>query len=283
MVLFRDYTGTTLMHRLDPRSKAIYMTAVLVIAILFSDYTYQLAITLSLVVPLLIISKILARPELRNKLFLTGIILTFALLVPANAVFRLPAGDYPELVRQGVDVGLLFWLGPFPVTTYGALLGVNYGIRILNMLLSLLIFTGTSFPRDVGNSLEKWGIPTYLSYMFAMTIRYIPTVEDNVFSVMNAQKVKGFKGYERGSFAEKLKAYVGMFVPVLLLSIDMINKMSIVMESRCFGAAPKRTIFREYRFKLRDFLFLAYVLSVTGAFVALWILGYGHAYTFFWS
>ncbi len=283
MVLFRDYTGSTFLHKLDPRSKFIYMVAVLVIVMLFSDYKFQLAIFLVLVVPPLLISKILARPELRNKLFLTGIILTFALLIPANAVFRIQGYNLDQLNAWGVDPGLLFWLGPYPVTIYGGMVGLNFGIRILSMLLSLLVFTGTSFPRDIGNSLEKWKLPTYLSYMFAMTLRYIPTVEDNVGTVMNAQRIRGFKGYDRGSFVQRLKAYVNMFVPILLLSIDMINKMSIVLESRCFGATSRRTIYRTYQFKPRDYVFLGCVLSVFAFFIVLFVLGYGQVYVFFWS
>ena len=142
------------------------------------------------------------------------------------------------------------------------------------------------FCSSLANSLEKWGLPYRLSFILAITFRFIPFLYEEAVRIIQALKSRGYKGFEEGNFFERLKAYTTLFTVLIVNSLSLVKKVGMVLETKCFGVAPKRSSLREYNFTKHDYIviivsiaLLAFYLCLRYVFNLGW-LPYAHGYAF---
>jgi len=275
--MFR-HRGTSLVHRLDPRVKIVWLTSLMVIALLVIDPVYLLP-PLIFTVILLIVSKIYALKEFHSSWIISVLVGSTLLLILFNGLFAAIE------VREGTVLFYINVLGlKYPITVEGFYLGIGAALRLLIIMLSFLVVAFTTYPRDLANSLEKIGLPYKLSFIIALTFRFIPFLEEEARRVVDALKSRGYKGFEEGNFIERLKAYSTLFTVLIVNSLSLVKRVGIVLEAKCFGASPRRSSLREYKLKREDYLiiisstlFLVIYLFLRYYFGLGW-LEYAHGY-----
>ncbi|WP_062107610.1 energy-coupling factor transporter transmembrane component T family protein [Bacillus niameyensis] len=244
MIFGRYIPGDSILHRLDPRSKVLFVFAFIFIIFLANNvYTY--GILLLFVAFIVLLAKINIRflaNGLKPVLFL--VIFTFVLQVFFNK-----AGDvifslgfikiYDEGLRQGIFISLRFFL--------------------LVLVTSLLTLTTTPITLTDGlesilNPLKKLKFPVHeLALMMSISLRFIPTLMDETDKIMKAQMARGVD-FSGGPVKDRVKAIIPLLIPLFVSSFKRAEELAIAMEARGYRGGEGRTKYRVLQWKLADTL-----------------------------
>ncbi len=133
-------------------------------------------------------------------------------------------------------------------------------IRFLAFLTSFNIFFLTTSPDEFGQLLLKLRIPYVYSFTFVAAVRLAPVIADEAQEIIDAQRSRGVE-FEKGNPLKRLRALVGLFVPLLINSLRRAYEMAEALEVKCFGASERRTAYREIRATRRDILAAVMILA----------------------
>jgi energy-coupling factor transporter transmembrane protein EcfT len=244
---------------LHPVTKLLTMLWLTTISTLFTSPIYLFG---SLIIALLFYSLAANATPLRHSLIGRSpyllILVGSAVLILFNAAFA------------SVNVSSRYILFAIPiagqhydVSLDGLYFGLGAGFRYTTMLLALLGFLSSTYPRDFANALEQANCPTTVSNMFALTFRFIPIMRQLVFALWEAQRSRGLVRNRRRKITLK-KVYGTLAKNLLLSTIWTAKRYSIVLEVRGFDSSRRRTHWRKYNFARGDQLLTA-LLIITAA------------------
>lgn len=252
--------GNSLVHRLNAMSKIIWSLFVLVLGLLFNDYRYLLL----LLVSVLFVAALSG--VLRNFLPVCGGLSIFALIL---------------LIIQALfyDQGhVLFYLIPgtsfLPVTDQGLLTGLAMAARMLALVLSFMVFLATTRTQDIILTLvEKFKIPYDYAFTFLTALRFIPTFFGEARQVREAQQARGY-AVEGGNPIKKIMSYAPVGVPLVLLSLNKAENLSMAMETRGYGSG-RRTYLRDPRPGMADYCLTGVMALLLAISIVARVKGYG--------
>ncbi|WP_407375565.1 energy-coupling factor transporter transmembrane component T [Methanobrevibacter sp.] len=110
-------------------------------------------------------------------------------------------------------------------------------------------------------SMEKSNIPKDISIPISVIFRYIPSVIEEIRSITNAMKMRGF-GLTVKSLKNPLKLIEFYMIPILISAVKTADELSAASLTRGLGNPEKRTHLVQVNFTKWDFLFLA--ISIMG-------------------
>lgn len=247
--------GDSWLHRLDPRTKLLAIVWVFV-----ASFTLTRALPLGLLFVFIVAAAISAGLHLRAFRFYIGFMVYLMLLSAVLWTLLSPVGE------PLVD------LGPVVVRGEALNLGLGIGFRIISMMAVPLLLLAVTRQDDVVQGLDKLGLPHKAAFTMGMAFRMLPTIAGVAFTVRDAQRARALE-LDRGNPLTRMRKNVAIIVPLTLLSLDMIERMSLAIESRAMGARAKRTYLRELRFRNADRVVLLVLAGSEAAFVGARILG----------
>ncbi len=235
---FKFYGKKTLVHDLDPRAKAFFITTVFIVSLLFTNL-YVLVGLLLAHVPFLFAAHVLRR-----------------------WVYSIRAG--------GLLAGIIFFANL--LTGSGVLSALALTVRFLVLLTTFSLFFMTTSPDDLGLALDRIGIvrwlsrrwlgfPNALSFTFTTAVRLVPTLAVDAQTVIDAQRSRGLE-LDKGNILRRIRNYVPILIPLLLVAIRRSLELAEALEARGFPGREDRTSLYELRFKLWDYLLALASLSV---------------------
>ena len=257
ITLGQYFPGTTLAHKLDPRTKILLVT--LYIVALFCAkglVTYGiLALCLAVCVR---ISKVKLKALVRGLKPVLFIIIFTGIL---NLFFT--PGDY-----YVVEVGFLH------ISNVGLHNAVFMVLRIMLLIMGTFLMTYTTSPISLTDGLErllgglkKLRVPVHeLAMMMSIALRFIPTLIEETDKIMSAQKARG-GDFESGNLIQKAKALIPILVPLFVSAFRRADELATAMECRCYHGGEGRTKLHVLKYESRD-----YVALVLGALVLALIL-----------
>lgn len=249
----------SMIHDLNPLSKLAWALGVMVLALTFNDVYYLLAL-LSTVVAVALLGKVLKDLASVFK----GLTVFAGILVFLQVLFF-----------QGGEV--LFYLLPgqlLPVTGEALYLGLAMGVRMMAVVLSFLIFLATTQFKDIILVLtEKLKLPYDYVFMFMTALRFVPTFMAEAVQIRYAQQVRGCP-VDSGNPLQKIKAYVTVALPLVLISLKKAERLAIAMETRGYGSGS-RTYYKEPALTKLDMLVVLLILALIMLALFLRIQGYG--------
>ncbi|MEN3035067.1 MAG: energy-coupling factor transporter transmembrane component T [Candidatus Methanosuratincola sp.] len=239
---FEYRRGSTILHRIDPRSKLVYL-------ILFTSLTVYFTKPLALVfiflsfLPRVYVGKITTRwkQSLRGSLFFIAFIFIFNFA--------------PTAYYSGNLLG-------------AAVSAIAMSFRFLNLISVFSIFFLTTSPEDLTQSMVQLKIPYDYALTFNMAMRFVPTLSREAQYIMDAQRSRGLE-MEKGTFVSRIRNYIPVLIPLIISSFRRAELVADAMESRAFGASKKRTSLHVLRMGRGDLLF---VLAAIGSALALFAL-----------
>ncbi|MBQ3497135.1 MAG: energy-coupling factor transporter transmembrane protein EcfT [Oscillospiraceae bacterium] len=257
ITLGQFFPGTTLAHRLDPRTKLL--VTVLYIAALFcadSFLTYAIvALSLALAVR---VSRVGLRPLVRGLRPVLFIVIFTGVL----NIFYTP--------------GRILWqFGFLRVTEEGLIAAFFMMLRIALLIMGTFLLTYTTSPINLTDGLEsllsplkRLRVPVHeLSMMMSIALRFIPTLIEETDKIMSAQKARG-ADFESGSILRRAKALIPLLVPLFVSAFRRADELATAMECRCYHGGVGRTKLHVLHYHLRD----AAVLALYGALLVAVIL-----------
>src|SRR5579875_3868619 len=211
----------TIIHRLDPRSKLVYVIAMFVWALIRGDLLFLSAVFLLTLIPISL-----------GKLFknllisLRAALFFIVLIILINYVF-----------------------------SHNLSLAIALALRFMILISSFLIFSITTSPDDLALALYRMGFPYDFVLTFNLSVRFIPTVMRDATNIIDAQRARGLETQK--GFINRIKNYVPVLIPLIVVGIKRAINVAESMEARCFGASKKPTTLYELKFAVKDYVFIA--------------------------
>ncbi|MCD6155318.1 MAG: energy-coupling factor transporter transmembrane protein EcfT [Candidatus Verstraetearchaeota archaeon] len=230
--------GESIIHKLDPRAKLLFSIVLLIISFIFFNPLILLLIFLSLL-----------------PLFYTSNVL----------------GDFLKTLRGSLFFIILVFVINF--LTLDFIYALSLSLRLILIISCFSIFFLTTYPEDFAEALIKLKVPYDFALTFTMALRFVPTLAREAQLIIDAQRSRGLE-IEKGSFIVRLKNYIPILVPLIVGAVRRSIKVAEAMESRAFGASPKRSSIVEFSFKKNDYLFI--FLTISLLLFSLWLKYYLH-------
>lgn len=254
--LLNYYAADSFIHRLNPTLKlAGIMVLVVAVTMAFDPWTPLAFLALGL-----FMLRVLARVPIRQ--FIRPLLLFLVLgalgFISANAFFYTPLPGRP--------VTILWQAGGVRVILEGIRVGISLTLRMLSIVTFSILFVATTDPTDFVLSLiQQARFPFRLGYGILVAYRFMPMWRTELEIIRAAHRIRGAgeRPTLRGRW-EQLQRYA---VPLLASAIRKSERVAIAMDSKAFGALPRRTYYRDVHVRPTDWAFLAGCVLAAAAIV----------------
>lgn len=252
---FRYIQRDTLIHRLHPLTKMIYvlLTLLLILIPLYDIRDLPILLTWLGLSALL---WILARIEISRFATLLKILLgTFVFLILAQGL----------TYRYGETVLIKF--GDFEygqsnlgeLTLEGVQLGFMLSMRILTAASSLPLLVMTTSNAEIMAALNR--LPKVATFMFVSALSFTTLIFEMWANIVDAQRLRAFDIDRMNIFVRLRKAYIPIVTPLILLLFRKANDFQIAMETKGFGTPARPTQVEMLRFTFLDAIALLIFLA----------------------
>lgn len=243
ITLGQYFPGTSLIHRLDPRTKLLGVI-LYIVALFLAKSWISYGVVLLFLIFAVSVSKIPPKSIVSGMKPLV-IILVF------TGVLNLFYSD------GGV---VLVKLWKLTITSEGLTRAIFMTSRILMLISGTFLLTYTTSPIALTDGLEsllgplkKLHVPVHeLSMMMCIALRFIPTLIEETDKIMNAQKARG-ADFENGSIIDRAKALIPVLVPLFISAFRRADELATAMECRCYQGGEGRTKMKLLRYGRNDF------------------------------
>ena len=243
ITLGQYFPGNSVIHRLDPRTKLIFLVAYIVALFLAAGWvSYGLM--------LLFLVAVIAVSGIPPKSFIKGMKpLVFILVFTAVLNLFFTTGETVLVSFLGITIYL-----------EGLTRAIFMLLRILMLITGTFLLTYTTSPIALTDGLEslmsplkKIKVPVHeLSMMMCIALRFIPTLIEETDKIMSAQKARG-ADFESGKLMERVKALIPILVPLFISAFRRADELATAMECRCYHGGDGRTKMKLLRYKSFDF------------------------------
>ena len=258
ITLGQYFPGSSLAHRLDPRTKL--MLTVLYIVILFCATSF---VSYGLVAALLAVGVKVS--GVAPKALVRGL-KPILFIICFTAVLNLFYTPGDELAS--------FWI--FTITRQGVATAFFMVLRITMLIMGTFLLTYTTSPIALTDGLEsllgplkKLKVPVHeLAMIMSIALRFIPTLIEETDKIMSAQKARG-ADFESGNLLQRARALVPILVPLFISAFRRADELAVAMECRCYHGGQGRTKLHVLRYQARDYLVLLAYAAVLAAVLVL--------------
>lgn len=185
-------------------------------------------------------------------------------------------------MTKGETEPLKFWI----ITVYyeGIMNALFIAVRIVVLIIGTGIFmTFTTTPIALTDALESLLSPLKavkapvheFSMMITIALRFIPTLSEETYRIMSAQKARG-ADFSSGSLLKRAKALIPVLVPLFVSAFRRAEELATAMESRCYHGGEGRTRLHVPHCRARDFVMLAAVVMFGALLVFINTFGIGY-------
>lgn len=216
-------TPSTLHQKIDPRTKLTVLVTTFILAL---EFNHPLALGL-LTVGMLAIG-------LWAKLSFQRFI---PFLIGASWFLILGILIWPFYIDQGRP---LFEIFGATITLDGILFGIAMGLRVALMVIAAGVWMMTTSPQKMALGLLKMGMPYKAGLALSTTIRFVPLINAERATIMEAQRARGLR-MDRGNPLARARKSVSVIGPMFLRALDLAQALAIAMDARGFGAGDRRT------------------------------------------
>jgi energy-coupling factor transport system permease protein len=233
-------------HKLDPRIKFVYVIAIFIAAILFSQII-PLIVLFLLQLPFVLLARVQKQwlRSLRGAAFLAAFIFI-------------------------VNVGTKFFMSNYQLTAFDVESAAAMTMRFVVLVESFSVFFLTTSPDHLGLALEQSRVPYEFAFAFTTAVRFVPVLAEEAQTIMDAQKARGLE-LEKGNLLKRIRNYIPVLIPLIVGAIRRSLELAEAMESRAWGATKKRTNLYLLRLHVGDYALLALTVGLLVVVFYIWL------------
>jgi energy-coupling factor transport system permease protein len=251
------------LHRLDPRTKLIFVVSYLLISFLVPQ---------PWILFFLLIATIWALAGISPAEYYPFILLMLPIMVAITLVhtFLIEGAPYFWALR----------LGPVPAgaSVEGLYTGLELGFRLGTMGLAFTLFAMTTEPFQWGMSMYRWGLPYKVAFMFAFAIRLYPLIQEEFMVIQRALEARGSNALSSFNPLRFFPGVVTTAVPLGLGAIRRSQDVAMAMELRGLNLPEEtgrpRVLFRDVRLRPVDVAIMATCVVVLAGLVVARLVGH---------
>ncbi|WMC91872.1 energy-coupling factor transporter transmembrane component T family protein [Kineothrix sp. MB12-C1] len=245
----------TWIHKLSGVTKLIFF----LLWTLASMLSYDTRVLLAMVAGSLIIYK-----ASKIQWSQVGTVLTFILIflvINLIAIFIFSPYEGVNIYGSRTDIVHLF--GNYWLTKEQLFYEFNVMIKYVTIVPAVFMFIVTTNPSEFAASLNRIGVNYNIGYAVAITLRYIPDVQDDFVKIKHAQEARGIEMSGKASLFSRIKNMSSIIFPLIFTSMDRIDVVSNAMELRGFGKYKKRTWYAGKKLKRADYIVIVFSVLIT--------------------
>lgn len=261
-----EYThSNSIIHRLDPRTKLIYSTCMLIPVILI--YSLPVLVFLLFVACFVWISAKI--PFNKQKRVLKFIVIIVVICFGTQIFFYtgMPMYTGPKTVLIELLPVEIPILGKLTITIEGVFHSLILTLKLTILFFSSMIIIYTTHPSEIMLVLRKARFPEWFSLLYIMSLRFIPLTIQNFHQIRNAQKLRKPR--------LSMKDIPILFSTLIIMSLRTAKQMSLSLESKAFGYKNDRTSLKTIEFKKKDVIFSLFSIGlVISSLILFLVLGW---------
>ena len=151
----------------------------------------------------------------------------------------------------------------------------NQTLKYLAILPLATIFFVTTEPSEFAASLNAIGVNYKIAYSVTLSLRYIPAVQREFHEISQAQQARGVDLSKNVKLSKRVKGMLTILFPLIITSIDKIERIANAMELRSFGKGRRRTWFRARPFRAMDYIVIIGSAALIAVSIALFFVNGG--------
>ncbi|HEM3213644.1 energy-coupling factor transporter transmembrane component T family protein [Streptococcus suis] len=264
------HPGTGFIHSLSAVSKLLFFLIVSILAMI----TYDTRLILFIAVFSLALFKM---SGIRYKEISLVLILTIIFAAMNALMVHLFAPRY-GVELYGADTPLLSGLGVYSLTSQQAFYLVNLLLKYFCTVPLAIIFLMTTHPSQFASSLNQIGISYKVAYAVSLTMRYIPDIQEEFYTIRMSQEARGLELSKKGKLMDRIKGNLSLVIPLIFSSLERIDTISTAMELRRFGKNKKRTWYTQQPLQRIDYAVLLFILALVVVTIYLFFVNQGRFY-----
>ncbi|QDH19399.1 energy-coupling factor transporter transmembrane component T family protein [Saccharibacillus brassicae] len=172
--------------------------------------------------------------------------------------------------EQGVQIygtrhELLPIAGRYTLTAEQLFYQFNVLLKFAVVVPPALLFLLATEPSEFASSLNRVGVPYKIAYAISLTMRYIPDVQQEFMHISTAAQARGIDLSRKEKLGRRLKNMGAILLPLVLATLERIEKVSAALELRGFGRSRRRTWYRSRPLTRRDILVLICAVLISAA------------------
>jgi energy-coupling factor transport system permease protein len=256
LVTWRYRARDTLIQRLDPRARMIFLGCMIFAVFQFWDLRFLLGF-LVLALGQTVLARLTWRETRRFWLVITfiGLVLTLMTAITGRGEFGLYRQEH--VVWQSPAWRLL-----------GLHLSVTLSAERLTFMLSQLtrlfcfaafavVVPYTMHPARYGVTFRRLGLSDKFAFAMDLAFRFIPSLGQDFEITLDAQRARGYE-LERaaGGLAQQIRHMAPLIIPITVGSIVGAEEVIDAMDLRAFGTGP-RTWYEDLQYQPRDYVLIA--------------------------
>ena len=251
-VSFGQYYPTgSVIHRLDPRAKIIFMLIYMVIIFFVASYCGY-----ALVALFLFTVTAVAKIPIKTLFKSVKAILVLMIFTAVINIFFYHEG------KVLVD----WWI--IEITLGGIDFAIKMALRISLLVMGTSLLSFTTTPVELTDAIESLLHPlTYIkvpvhdiALIMSIALRFIPGLMDETDKIMMAQKARGAE-IDTGGLVKKIKAMLPVLIPLFVSAIRRADELADALDARCYNASKHRTKMKVLKFGVKDAVATLIVLA----------------------
>jgi len=277
LVAWRYRERDTVIQRLDPRARLIFMLAALFSIIQFWDLRIML-----LFLGMALLQYRLARLTWRETRRV-WIVMSFIILFMTVLTFLTGRGGvafaYHEehLIRRlgPLVVPMVGWRLHLDITAEKTIFAVSQLARMYAITAMAIVIPYTIDPSLYGVTFRGLGLPDKFAYAMDLAFRFVPTLARDFGITMDAQRARGYEVEKlSGGLVAQIRRLAPLLVPVTVNAIVSSEDIIDAMDLRAFGVGP-RTWVHQLTYRRADKILIAAAVALFLVSTVLAFLGVG--------
>ena len=178
----------------------------------------------------------------------------------------------------GTKTVLVEGWGRFYLTSQEIFYLANLLLKYFSTVPLAILFLMTTHPSQFSASLNQIGLPYKFAYSVSLTLRYIPDVQEEFFTIRKAQEARGLDLSKKAGLVKRIRGNLQIVLPLIFSSLERIDTISTAMELRRFGRYKKRTWYVHKSLTKQDYLVILLAFLLLGISLGLIFLNQGRFY-----
>jgi len=277
LIAWRYRERDTIIQRLDPRARIIFMLAMLFSIIQFWDLRIML-----LFLGIAALQYALARltwRETRRAWILTSFIILFMTILTFFTGRGGVEYAYHEehLIRRlgPLTFPIVGWQISLNITAEKTIFALSQLVRMYAITIMAITIPYTVDPSLYGVTFRGLGLPDKFAYAMDLAFRFVPTLGRDFSVTLDSQRARGYEVEKlSGGIVAQIRKLAPLLVPVTINAIVGAEDIIDAMDLRAFGIGPRTWVHR-LTYRRADYVLIAAGVLIFAISTVLAFMGIG--------
>lgn len=278
LIAWRYRERNTIIQRLDPRARIIFMLVMLFSIVQFWDLRILL-LFLGIAVLQYALARLTWRETRRAWILVSFIILFMTILTFLTGRGGVEYAYHEEhLIRRlgPLSVPIFGWQISLNITAEKTIFALSQLIRMYTITIMAITIPYTVNPSLYGVTFRGMGVPDKFAYAMDLSFRFVPTLGRDFSITLDSQRARGYEVEKlSGGIVAQIRKLAPLLVPVTINAIVGAEDIIDAMDLRAFGVGP-RTWVHKLTYRRADKVLIAAGALIFAASTVLAFMGVGN-------